>query len=71
MAYLHLKENMNYSIFCSCPFFQTQSTYVSLCLGARKAYLLMVLSLAKLAHVGSKYTYAQWVEIVSEGAFIF
>ena len=53
------------------PFFQTQSTYVSLGLGARKAYLLMVLSLAQLAHVGSKYTYAQWIEIVSEGAFIF
>ena len=51
-------------------FFQTQSTYVPLGLGARKAYLLMVLSLAQLAHVGSKYTYAQCVEIVSEASFL-
>ena len=73
---LHLKADtyLNYELFyilILSLFFQTQSTYVSLGLEARKAYLLMVLSLAQLAHVGSKYTYAQWIEIVSEGAFIF
>ena len=65
---------LNYELFyilILSLFFQTQSTYVSLGLEARKAYLLMVLSLAQLAHVGSKYTYAQWVQIVYEEASIF